>query len=220
MNGRKISDRRCVIVGGAYIADYDLIRSYLRADDYMIYCDSGLRHFGGLGAEPSLIIGDFDSHENPRMDVETIVLPVAKDDTDTVYASKQGVERGYSEFLLIGATGARLDHTLVNLYILTSLANRGCHGMIVDDYSEMELVCGGDDPAEVSDSYPFFSLIATEGPARGVTIRDAKFGLEDAEITQDYQYAVSNEVIPGRSAKISLREGRLLLIRDRQDLLT
>lgn len=215
-------DSRCVIIGGADIGDYDRIRSYLREDDYLIYCDSGLKHMKALVAAPSLIVGDFDSYDDPGMDVETITLPVAKDDTDTVYAMKEGIRRGYRDFLLIGVIGARLDHTLVNTYILSALDNRGCRGMIVDDYSEMEVITGRNSTdgtpqpakAEVSSRYPYFSLISVEGPVRGVTIRNAKFCIEDAEITPDYQYATSNEVLPGKTAEITVREGRLLLIRD------
>jgi thiamine pyrophosphokinase len=51
------------------------------------------------------------------------------------------------------------------------------------------------------------------GTARGITIRNAKFEIEDAEIKSDYQYAVSNEVLPGETAVITIREGRLLLVR-------
>ena len=205
---------RCVIIGGAGIADYDLIRSYIRADDYVICCDSGLRHMEGLGVTPSLIVGDFDSHEDPHMDVETITLPVAKDDTDTVYAAKEGMERGYSDFVLLGAVGERFDHSLVNAYMLIMLAQRGCRGTIVDDYSEMELVRAGE-TACVPDRYPFFSLVALEGPAKGVTIEGAKFCIRDAEIAPSYQYATSNEVVPGTEARITLKEGSLLLIKDR-----
>jgi thiamine pyrophosphokinase len=213
--------KRCVIIGGADISDYSRMRGYLRADDFTIYCDSGLKHLGGLGAEPSLIVGDWDSHEDPHMDVETITLPVAKDDTDTVYAMKEGIKRGFSEFLLLGAVGARLDHTLVNLYILTALENRGCHGMIADDWSEMELISSWTDEegknhpgtASVEDHYPFFSLVALEGQADGVSIRGAKFGLDKASIGPDYQYATSNEVLPGETAEITVEDGRLLLLK-------
>ena len=213
--------KRCVIIGGADISDYSRMRGYLRADDFTIYCDSGLKHLGGLGAEPSLIVGDWDSHDDPHMDVETITLPVAKDDTDTVYAMKEGIKRGFTEFLLLGAVGARLDHTLVNLYILTALENRGCHGMIADDWSEMELISSWTDEdgtmhqgtVEVEDRYPFFSLVALEGQANGVSIRGAKFGLDKASVGPDYQYATSNEVLPGETAEITVENGRLLLIR-------
>ena len=213
--------KRCVIVGGAPIARYDRIQPLLRDDDFVIYCDSGLRHMDGLGALPSLIIGDWDSYDDPHMDIETITLPVAKDDTDTVYAMREGMKRGFTEFLLVGAVGARLDHSLVNVYILSALENSGCHGMIVDDYSEMELISSQADetgevhPGRVSveDRYPFFSLLALEGEARGVTIRNAKFGLEGASIDPDYQYATSNEVLPGKTAEITVEDGRLLLIK-------
>ena len=94
-----MSGRRCVIIGGAGISDYEFARGCIREDDYVIYCDSGLKHMEALGARPSLIVGDFDSHEDPQMDVETITLPVAKDDTDTVFAARTGIERGYKEFL-------------------------------------------------------------------------------------------------------------------------
>lgn len=201
---------RCVIVGGADIANYARVRSFLKDDDFIVYCDSGLKHMEALGRKPSLIVADFDSYDDPHMDVETITLPVAKDDTDTVYAMHEGIRRGYTEFLIIGAIGARLDHTLVNVYILTALENSGCRGMIVDDYSEMELVT---DKAYVSDVYPFFSLVAMEGAARGVTIKDAKFEIEDAVIGPDYQYATSNEPLPGRTSEITVKDGRLLLIK-------
>lgn len=212
------SGQRCVIVGGADIGNYERVRSYLREDDYLIYCDCGLKHMEGLGKEPSLVIGDFDSHENPNLDIETIVLPVAKDDTDTVYAAREGKRRGFTEFLLIGVFGARMDHTLVNAFMLFDLEACGFKAVAVDDYSEFEVVSAGSDGtpgrAFVEDRYPYFSLINMTGLARGVTIRNAKFGLEDGEITSYYQYAASNEVIPGKTAEITIKEGKLLLIKD------
>ena len=83
---------KCVIVCGADILDYKKMASYVDAEDFVIYCDSGLKHMNSLGIKPSLIVGDFDSHENPNMSVETIVLPVEKDDTDSVYALKEGIK--------------------------------------------------------------------------------------------------------------------------------
>ncbi len=203
---------RCVIVGGADISCPGRVTAFLREGDFVICCDSGLRHTGVLGALPDLIVGDFDSHEDPHSDIETIRLPVAKDDTDTVYAAKEGMKRGFRDFLLIGVTGERLDHTLVNVYLLTLLADHGCRGLIVDDFSEMELIEQGE-TARISCDYPYFSLLAMEGPARGVTIRNAKFPLEDATIGPGYQYATSNEALPGMTAEVNIKEGRLLLIK-------
>ena len=44
-------------------------------------------------------------------------------------------------------------------------------------------------------------------------VEDAKFCLEDALIGPDYQYATSNEPLPGKTAEITVRDGRLLLIK-------
>ena len=87
---------RCVIVGGADINNYGFIREKLCTNDYMIFCDSGLKHLENLQVQPSLNVGDFDSHENPNLAVETIVLPCEKDDTDTVFAVKEAIKRGFA----------------------------------------------------------------------------------------------------------------------------
>ena len=205
--------KRCVIVGGAGINNYDYIRSRLYVDDYIVFCDSGLRHLEPLQVKPSLIVGDFDSHDNPHLDVETIVLPCEKDDTDTVFAVKEAIKRGFDDFLLIGVVGARLDHTLGNVSILLYLDSIGKKGIVIDDYSEMEIV--SNEPAYIEDSYAFFSLLNVSGTAKGITIENAKYLLNNAEITCEYQYGVSNEVIPGKTAKVSILEGKLLLIKDR-----
>jgi len=205
--------KRCVIVGGADINNYGFIREKLCADDYVVFCDSGLKHLEYLHAKPSLIVGDFDSHDNPRLDTETIVLPREKDDTDTVYAVKEALKRGFDDFLLIGVVGARLDHTLGNVSILLYLDSLGKKGCIIDDYSEMEIV--SERPVSICDKYSFFSLLNITGCAKGITINGAKYPLADAEISCEYQYGISNEVLPGEKAVVSVKCGKLLLIKVR-----
>ena len=208
--------RRCVIIGGAGIDKYEQVRNELRTDDFFVFCDSGLKHMEDLGVKPDLIVGDFDSHEKPDTDVETIVLPREKDDTDTFFAAKEMVRRGYEEFLLVGVIGARLDHTLGNLSILFMLDTAGKSAEAIDDYSEIEVVSarsGKPGKARIEDSYPYFSVLNLTGEAEGITIRNAKFPLENGQIDWDYQYAVSNEVLPGETAEISVAKGRVLLIK-------
>ena len=205
--------KRCVIVGGADIHNYGFIRNKLCADDYVVFCDSGLKHLEQLQIKPNLIVGDFDSHENPHLDAETIVLPCEKDDTDTVYAVKEALSRGFDDFLLIGVVGARLDHTLGNVSILLYLDSLGKKGYIIDDYSEMEVV--SDEPVSICDQYAFFSLLNITGCAKGITVTGAKYPLDGGDITCEYQYGVSNEVLPGEKAIVSVKCGKLLLIKIR-----
>lgn len=203
--------RRCVIVGGAGIRNYQIIWDYLNPDDFNIFCDSGLSHQEALGIEPHLIVGDFDSHPNPQLEVETIALPQEKDDTDTVFAVKEALRRGFDDFLLLGVAGGRLDHTLGNVSILLMLHRMGKRAVLVDNYSEMEIVSKG--PAYIDGSFSFFSLLNISGTAKGVTVEGAKFPLHDAEIDCTYQYGVSNEVLGADCARVSVEAGELLLIR-------
>ena len=205
--------KRCVIIGGADINNYDYIRTRFAKDDFFIFCDSGLKHLEGLQVMPSLIVGDFDSHENPNLAVETIVLPCEKDDTDTVYAVKEAVKRGFDAFLLIGVVGARLDHTLGNVSILLYLKQLGKKATIIDDYSDMEIV--SQTPVYISDTYHYFSTLNITGEAKGITITGAKYPLQNGEITCEYQYGISNEVLPGNEAMVQVASGKLLLIKNR-----
>ncbi len=203
--------KRCVIVGGADVRDYKRARAALRETDAVVYCDSGLKHLEGLRRSPSLIVGDFDSHKNPLLDVETIVLPCEKDDTDTVYAVREMVRRGYDDFLLLGVIGGRFDHSLGNVSVLLYLDALGKQARIVDDFGEMEIV--SDRTASVGPEYAFFSTLNLTGRAKGITIEHAKYPLHDAEISCEYQYGISNEVLPGQTATVSVRDGKLLLIK-------
>ena len=202
---------RCVIIGGAGINRYDRIRDRLQAGDYCIYCDGGLKHQEKLGVRPDLIVGDFDSHEKPETEIETIVLPREKDDTDTMFAVKEAVRRGFRDFLLLGAVGERFDHSFGNVAALLYLDSAGKTARILDDWSEMEIVSGR--TAEIDGSFSYFSLLNISGTAKGITITGAKYPLDGGEIRSDYQYGISNEVLPGETAAVTVREGRLLLVR-------
>ena len=209
MKGQK--NNRCVIVGGADINNYQCIRGMLREDDFVICCDSGLRHTERLQIKPSLIVGDFDSYADPHLDIETITLPCEKDDTDTVYAVREAVRRGYRDFLLVGVAGGRLDHTLGNLSILLYLDSAGCRGSIIDDFSQMEIVSR--ESAYITDDHPYFSLLNISGCAKGITVTGAKYPIDNGEINCEYQYGISNEVLHGGRAEVRLCEGKLLLVR-------
>ena len=203
--------RRCVIIGGADIGRYDRIRGYLREGDFYICCDSGLKHREGLDIVPDLIVGDFDSYENPQLNIETITLPREKDATDTVFAVKEALSRGFQDFLLVGVIGGRLDHTLGNVSLLLMLDAQGKTATALDDFSEMEIVSG--QPVQIQDCYTYFSLLNISGTAQSITIKNAKYPLDDAEITCEYQYGISNEVLPGKIAVVTVNQGRLLLIK-------
>ncbi len=211
--------RRAVIIGAAAIGDYKRIASYLRPDsDFYIFCDGGLHHWRELERQlgrplnPHLVVGDFDSHQVPnKLSCPVVRLPCEKDDTDTWFAAKEAIRQGFREFLLVGAAGQRLDHTMANISILLHLHSLGLPARLIDDFSEMEIV--GKSPVKVGPEFSYFSLLNVSGMAKHVTIRNAQYPLERAEIHCSYQYAVSNQVLPGKAAEITVGQGSLLLLR-------
>ncbi len=202
--------KKCIIVGGAQIKDYNKIRKHL-SQGFAIYCDGGLKHEEALSLKPDLIIGDFDSFKNPGRDIETIVLPCEKDDTDTFFAVKEAINRGFDEFTLIGVTGGRIDHTSGNLSMLLYLYENGKKAEIIDDYSVMKVV--GKEPEYITDDFLYFSLNNISGVAKGVNVENAKYPLKNAEIKPSSALCVSNEVIKGEKAKVHINDGTMLLVK-------
>ena len=210
--------KRCVIVAAGQISDYERAKSFLQSDDFFIFCDGGLTHAEGLSRIPDLIVGDFDScnaadlskYAGTAGHPEIIKLPREKDDTDTLYAVKLAVERGYSEFILLGAMGGRFDHALGNISILLYLQGLGKKAALIDDYSLMQIV--GKDSLYIEDSCSYFSVLTVAGDVSGVNIKNAKYPLANASLKADFQLGISNEVLPGKTAEVSVEQGRVLVV--------
>ena len=100
---------------------------------------------------------------------------------------------------------------MVNVSVMLWLFDQGMSCVAADDYSVMQLV--SKEPVSIEGSYPYFSLLCIDGPAKGVNITGAKFPLKDGTVTPQYQYATSNEVLKGEKATVFVNEGVLLLIK-------
>ncbi len=75
--------------------------------------------------------------------VETVTVPVEKDDTDTMLAAEYAAYHGACEVVLFGGTGGeRLDHTLANFHVLAYLQNRGIPARMLDAHTEIYLAQG------------------------------------------------------------------------------
>ena len=91
---------RCVILSACPVSP--ALAGLLREDDFIIACDAGYRNCAPLHCKPHVIVGDFDTAPCPQQeDDEIVVLPHVKDDTDTEYAAKLAVQKGFDEVLLL-----------------------------------------------------------------------------------------------------------------------
>ena len=125
--------KRCVIIGASPETDCIMLSRLLCADDYIVCADGGCRFAEKIGAVPDMIVGDFDSGEKPKnFGGELLVLPVRKNDTDTMFAAREMMKRGFEEIILCGVSGARPDHNFGAYCTLKMLADGGVKASICD----------------------------------------------------------------------------------------
>ena len=73
--------------------------------DLVIAADKGYETLSRLGVHPGLVVGDFDSLGSVPDHPQVLRLPRVKDETDTGFALRQGLKRGYRRFVLLGCLG-------------------------------------------------------------------------------------------------------------------
>lgn len=180
-----------------------------KTGDLILAADAGYRNCLACHVKPDIVIGDFDSMKAPEQ--ETLLrLPVEKDDTDTLYAMRIGLERGCRDFVIYGGTGgSRADHTIANLQSLLFLVSHGARGRMYGDgvlwrVIRNERVCF---PAS---AHGTLSLFCPDGEAWGVTIMGLKYELENGIVRSDYPIGVSNSFL-GREAYVEVLDGNLLM---------
>ncbi len=201
--------KRCFVVGAGSLFAGDLPFEKGK-DDLIIAADGGLLPLMEVGMTPDLLIGDFDSMEKPDLAVETITLPVEKDDTDTVFAVKEGFRRGYTEFVIYGGLGgSRLSHTLANIQLLSFVQAKGGNATLVGGNTKLFLL---QKESMVFDKQQKGTLsVFAYTPAATVTLQGLYYPLEKAQITNGFPLGVSNH-FTGKEAKITVHDGQVLVV--------
>lgn len=178
--------------------------------DLLIAADGGLASLERLGEEPDLVVGDFDSLGRVPRGEKVTVLPREKDDTDTMYALRLGLERGFRRFLIYGGLGGRLDHTVANLQTLVYLNRQGAFGLLAGEGMCAVAVTEGTlvFPAGLRG---YCSVFSAMGEAGGVTLEGLKYPLDRADLTGAFPLGVSNE-FTGVPARVRVEKGTLLVL--------
>lgn len=209
--------QRCMIMCAG---DLEVSRLPLKEDDLVIAADGGYMYCRALGIIPDVIIGDFDSLQEPyaseldRLEKEkqgcVIRLEREKDDTDTMAAIRYGLEAGCREFHLYAALGGRLEHTIANLQTLMFLKKNGAKGYIWDGTS-MLTVIRNESICFQKSMEGLLSVFAIGGDADGVTETGLKYSLNNAKLESSSPKGISNE-FTGETATVSVRDGALLIL--------
>lgn len=202
--------KQCIIVGAGSIYQGDLPFEQ-QENDLLVAADGGYEYLVKAGMNPDLLIGDFDSMENPKVSCETITLPVEKDDTDIMFAVKEGFRRGYNRFVIFGGLGGkRLSHTIANMQLLEYVALQGGTAKLMGGTTSLFLLIQGEShifEQEIEKELSLFSIT----PTACVTLQGVKYPVTKATLERSFPLGVSNRILEP-TATLTVHSGTVLVV--------
>jgi thiamine pyrophosphokinase len=203
---------KCIILlGGDITATLRLMQQCRHA--LVIAADSGMRHADTLGVKVDCWLGDFDS-TTPALarqyaDLPRKVFPIEKDKTDGELAIEDGIARGATQFILVGAFGGpRTDHALLHNFQALALARRGFEVILTNGLEEAIPMLAGRKTFDLAAGI-VFSLIGF-GQLDGVSISGAKWPLTNRLVEAGSSLTLSN--ISTGPVHVSIKSGEALFI--------
>lgn len=202
----------CYIIGAG-----EGFMPFERADgDLVIAADGGYEQLRTLGVRPDLLLGDLDSLPEaalPTDGTEIKRYPVRKDDTDSALAFRYAYEQGYRDFVLIGATGGRADHTFAAYQLLLHARRLNARITLVGERELTECLYN-EERIFVGKEGTTLSVFAFGSDAHGVDIEGASYEMKDGTLRTDVALGVSNAFLR-TPVRITVRDGALLVMRER-----
>ncbi len=184
--------------------------------DLVVAADSGALLAPALDLAVDLLVGDFDSLSEDRVEAlrrgGTAVHrhPEDKDATDLELALAVAVAHDPGRIVVVGGDGGRIDHAVANMGAIAAVATPGrqveawmgvAHIAVAADEVVIE--------ARVAETV---SLVPLNGPATGVTTSGLRWPLHAATLDAGTTWGMSNEVVTS-PARVVLGSGTLAVIR-------
>ena len=196
------------------LADGDFPRApqslaILKNAERIICCDGAAASLTGLGIIPDRIVGDLDSlPEKFKERFADRLLHVRDQETnDLTKAFNFCCSSGYTNIVILGATGKREDHTLGNLSLLAEYAKKIPDISCVTDYGVFRVISRpGTYPSHAGQQISIISL--TSGAV--VSSQNLKYPLNQLELKYWWQ-ATLNEA-ESESFSLDFPPGTLLLV--------
>lgn len=112
---------------------------------YVVCADGGGNHARKLGITPGIILGDFDSINRQTIRwFRTVPQVLMKDQesTDLEKAIDHVISKSFKKVAIVGATGARVDHTIGNLGLFKKFG-KSLEMSIFDQHGVLTLIRKG-----------------------------------------------------------------------------
>lgn len=206
--------KKCIIIANGRPPSKSVI-NFFKSKGYstLICADGGANSAFKLGLVPDYIIGDLDSIFPETLkfysDKSTIIKVKRQNDTDVEKCLKFAIRKKFTEALLLGVTGDRLDHTICNLGIVIKFY-RKIHCNIVAENSYLtpanKTITLKSKVGETISIYAFDKQ--TKISSDGLKYRLRNFSLPFGKKESTSNVAVKNQV------KLIVKGGIIFIIRD------
>lgn len=132
--------RAVILANGAFPTSPCLLKE-LKEAEFLAVCDGAIKHLESLEIEPSVVVGDLDSisWELREKYAPKIVYIKEQESNDLSKAFFYCVSLGFDEFVILGATGKREDHTLGNISLLVEFVKHCKNVVIKSDFGEFSI---------------------------------------------------------------------------------
>lgn len=219
-----------VVAYGDLGGDDAWLGDQVRGASLVIAADGGAAALWRRGFRPDVVIGDMDSLADGASetggphgpgDVRDALAaagctfqqhPAEKDETDTELALRLALARGATSIDVLGALGgARVDHALANVLLLTlpELANVAV--TLRTQRETVRLLRGPSSVALRGRPGDLVTLLPLRDRATGIMTQGLQYPLHNGALALGVPRGVSN-VLLGTEASVSLQDGLLLVI--------
>ena len=205
-----------IFTGGSYDTHEKSEEYYVnlvKNSSFFICADSGANSAYKYHLKPEYIIGDMDSI-NPSVleyfaDVEKIKFRTEKEYTDTEIAIGICKDHGYTNIILCGGIGSRIDHTFCNVLSMIRFRNEGLN---VHIYNHRQLLFFATKEQFIEDKVNWtMGLVPITPIVKSCTIEGCYYPLEKHDIFLGSSLTISN-IVTDKKARITFDEGELLVV--------
>ncbi len=203
------------IISSGTMKNKEFYENVLKNSDIVICADGGANNIESLGLKPDYIIGDMDSIKPEILSkFEKEDVKIIKDDnqekTDTELAIELALSLNPKKITLLGCIGSRFDHVIANALSLEKIPPE-IEAIMLDDKNEIRLLKGG--VLNIFGSKDDIISVTPLTSIEGLNYEGLKWDVKDGNFDFGW-FGVSNRMT-GSYARISLKKGKLLVIKSR-----
>jgi thiamine pyrophosphokinase len=198
---------KTVIVADGTFPTHEIPLGYIRNAERIICCDGSAGNLVLSGSEPAAIVGDMDSisEELANRFADRIFVDKGQETNDLTKAVAWCKGNGYTDIVIVGATGKREDHTIGNISLLAEYIKVINVIMVTDTGIFIPLTKNAEISSFPGQQVSIFSI----DPETEITSEGLRFPLNKTKL-KNWWCATLNEA-SGEAFSIEFNNGRVII---------